>query len=227
MVDIFNDSNKVQLNTVKFKAIGDKVQGTLIGKRMVKNVLKNNEDQIVYDIKLEDGRVASVFGKPGIDFQMEHIKLGQIVGFEFTKILPPKNPAFKPTHVIQVYADAKVVDEQWLKEQEEAQMAAEVSTSFNHPATPSFMDSEKPPKGAVPVQPLPAQPTVTGGTPAAASDVPFESAAPSKETQIKDWAKAKIPGVTDANFMNVVMEKTGVPYISINYDKILELLKAM
>lgn len=117
-MSIFDEKNKVKSNYVAFKTIGDKVEGTLVGKRTVANVLRPGTDQVVYELKKLDGSYTDVYGKPGIDMQMKHIKLGQIVGFEFTKIIPATRPGYKPTNVIQVYADEKTVDEKWLMEQE-------------------------------------------------------------------------------------------------------------
>ena len=229
-VNIFSDQNKVQQNTFRFKTVGDKIQGTLVGKRVTSNALKGGEDQLVYDLKAEDGSVVSVFGKPGIDFQMKNIKLGQIVGMEYVKDLPPKMPGHSPTHVIQIYADAKVVDEAWIKEQEENLTLESAAKSFNQPATtagPSFMNTPEPaktPRGAVEVQPLPPTAPVAPVAPTPVNDVPFQSAPPNKEAQIKDWAKAMIPGTDDTNYTNKVMEATGIPFIPMNYDKILAAL---
>lgn len=220
---------KVQTNTFRFKTIGDKIQGTLVGKRITTNALKQGADQLVYDLKVEDGSIQSVFGKPGIDFQMKNIRLGQIVEMVFEKQLPAKQPGFSPANVIQVYADSKIVDQEWLNEQEENATVESATKTFNQPHVaggPSFMDAPQP-KNAPEVKPLNAAqltpvPTVAT-TPLA--DVPFVSPPPSKEAQIKDWAKAKIPGTDDTNFTNKVMEQTGVPYIPLNYDKIIELLR--
>lgn len=239
-VNIFDPNYKVQTNTFKHKVIGDKIQGTLVGKRVTTNRLKNGEDQLVYDLKLDDGSIVSVFGKPGIDYQMKAVKLGQIVGMEYTKDLPPKVQGHSATHVIQVFADPKVVDQEWLNEQEEAEtahMAAQsfggqvVSTpAFVNPLVPSFLDTPeppKPPRAASEVLPFtsapPAysQPSVVAPVPVVAPTM----AGPSKEETIKQLAMQRIPGTDANNYANKVMEATGVPMISMNYDKIIGLLQ--
>jgi hypothetical protein len=100
---------------------------------------------VVYELKKLDGTYTDVYGKPGIDMQMKHIKLGQIIGFEFTKIIPATRPGYKPTNVIQVYADEKSVDEKWLMEQEEVSTTGEASeaTVSEQPAQAELTTDEK------------------------------------------------------------------------------------
>jgi len=135
-MSIFDEKNKVKSNYVAFKTIGDKVEGTYVGKRIVANTLKPGTDQIVYELKKLDGTYTDVYGKPGIDMQMKRVKLGQIIGFEFVKIIPATRPGYKPTNVIQVYADDKTVDEKWLMEQEDEARATGTETPADA-ATPA------------------------------------------------------------------------------------------
>lgn len=135
-MSVINDNNAVKGNWWKPKEIGDQIEGTLIGKRTVPNSLTGGE-QFVYDIRVKDnvvsegkslpgnGEVWAVFGKALIDAQMRYINLGQIIGFKFTEKIPAKRPGMNDTHKIQVYADANMVDEEWLQsaEAQEAQNA--------------------------------------------------------------------------------------------------------
>lgn len=122
-MSIFDPNNKVKGNWMAFKNVGDKLEGTLIGKRVVNNALQG-KDQIVYEIKRSDnGEVWNVGGKPGIDVQMRYIKPGQIVGFEFVQEKPASRPGFNKTKIIQVYANASVVDKEWLAGQEDEGVA--------------------------------------------------------------------------------------------------------
>lgn len=130
-MSIFNDDNKQKGNWWKPKQIGDLIEGTLVGRRQVPNNLQGGE-QTAYDVKvsgkiISDGKetvpakneIWTVFGKPGIDAQTRYIQLGQIVGFKFTEKRPATRPGMNDTHVIQVYANPDVVDEEWMKMSDE------------------------------------------------------------------------------------------------------------
>jgi len=135
-MNIFSDENKVKSNWWQKKQIGDSIEGTLISKRTVLNQLRN-QDQTVYELKVSSlvqegkpvaaiGEFWNVGGTFGIDQQMRNVKLGQIIGFKFTEERKPSKPGLNPTKVVQVYANPKVVDEQWIKEQAE-QMEVEAN----------------------------------------------------------------------------------------------------
>lgn len=228
-IDMKQSQYKVQSNIFKHKTIGDYVQGTLVGKRVVPNRLKQGEDQFAYDLKTADGVVVTVFGKPGIDFQMRTVKLGQIIGMEYVKDIPPKVSGYDPTRIIQVYADPKMVDEEWVNEQEEG---ANTIESFKEPQ--GFMNTPAPtppvsaPRGTPEVAKFPASHLTAA--PQVNNELPFESApantAAEKLEMIKTLAKKAIPGVDDNNYLNKVMEITGVPCTIPNYDKIITMLKS-
>jgi len=115
---IFEKDNKVKSNFMKWIDIGDKIEGTLVSKRVVFNTL-SKKDQVIYEIKTTDGEYWNVGGKPGIDAQMKRVRVGQIVGFEYIEERPAKIKGYDPTKIIQIYANPKVTDEEWLKQQEE------------------------------------------------------------------------------------------------------------
>ena len=135
-MSIFNDDNKQKGNWWKPKQIGDLIEGTLVGRRQVPNNLQGGE-QIAYDIKV-NGKVISegketiptpneiwtVFGKPGIDAQTRYVKPGQVIGFKFAEKRPATRPGMNDTHVIQVFANPDIVDEEWMKQSEEEKQAA-------------------------------------------------------------------------------------------------------
>lgn len=230
-VDMRQSQYKVQSNTFKHKVIGDYIQGTLIGKRVVPNRLKKGEDQFAYDLKTANG-IFTVFGKPGIDFQMRAIKLGQIIGMEYVTDLPPKVQGYDPTRIIQVYADEKLVDEEWLNEQEEG---ANTIESFKE--QPNFMNTPAPaqppvavtaPRGTPEVAKFPTNHAPL--TPPVNNELPFVSAPADSATvkleTIKTLAKKVIQGVDENNYLNKVMETFGIPCTIPNYDKIITLLKS-
>jgi len=132
-MSIIDDKNRVKAKWMSFKKVGDKIEGTLVARRTVLNQL-SGKDQIIYELKvpkdteiLVDGeKDVSMFeeywnvgGKPGIDMNMKRVRLGQIVGFEFTEERPSKQPGMNPLKVVQTYADPSIVDEEWIKSQDE------------------------------------------------------------------------------------------------------------
>ncbi len=121
MAHNFNEENRVKSNWWQTKKVGDKIQGTFIGKRQIPNQLSGT-DQWVYELLLEDGDVWNVGGKPAIDIQMRHVKVGQIVEFRFIEERPATKAGMSATKIIGVYQDPNVVNEKWLQEQEQMTM---------------------------------------------------------------------------------------------------------
>jgi len=119
MTNIFDDSNKLKGNWWKYDTIGEKIQGTYIGKRQIVNQL-SGQDQWIYEIKDDKKEYWNIGGKPGIDVQMRHVKPGQIIGFEFTEERPNPKPGMNATKVVQVYANEDIVDENFVEEEETA-----------------------------------------------------------------------------------------------------------
>lgn len=195
---IFNQENKIENSGFfRFKTIGDKIEGTLIGKRLQKNQL-DGSDQILYEILTPIGEVWIVGGKPRIDSQMRGIKLGQIVGFEFTEIGKKKKPGQSPENIIQVYANQDVINKEWLQEYETSQQA-----QAGTPLPTSQREDIEPKK------------------------IEIEYNSNDKIKQIAELAKQKLGGSDDNNFKVKVMEKTGLAFIEANYDALIEKLKSL
>ena len=113
--DLFSEKNEVPSNWMAWNEIGDKIQGTLVSKRVVYNQLQE-KDQTVYEILTADGEYWNVGGKPAIDAQMRNVKQGQIVGFKFVETRESKKKGFNPTKVIKVYAGP--MNDDWLGQQQ-------------------------------------------------------------------------------------------------------------
>ena len=197
MTNIFSDDNKMKGNWVKFDTVGDKFQGTLVGTREVVNQL-SGKDQIIYELRDANKEYWNVGGKPGIDMQMRHVKIGQIVGFEFVEERANKKPGMNATKIIQVYAKPGVVDEEFL--QEEADAAA---LAGNAPGGEPNRNI-----GATPAATTTAEPTVD-----------------EKIAQIMEIAKTKWSLDAPEAVKTKVMEVTNLPFIEANLDKILEAIK--
>jgi len=116
-VDIFKEGKVIKGNKFDFNEVGDKIQGTYVANEQIDSRYKAGDKVWVYTIKTPEQEYRTIFGKASIDRAMKMIKLGQIIGFELTKIVPSKKGGndFKDVVVI---ADSKIVDEEWLQQQE-------------------------------------------------------------------------------------------------------------
>lgn len=208
MVDIIKDENKVKSNWVKFSKVGDTIQGTLVGIRKVLNQLSGQE-QTIYEIKTEANEYWNVGSKAAIDTQMRHVKLGDIVAFKFIDEREPTKAGMNPAKIIQIYHDPKIVDEEWLKEQEEVIMAPS-NTNIQAQDTTNSATPTTDPSGGVDVN---AVPFVKEGT---SND--------EKVAKINELAKTKLKVTDEAQIKDKVMEITGMAFLEPNYDKIIEIL---
>ena len=122
----FDGDSEVKSSFVKFGKIGDKIVGTLIGRRQVPNQLLETAGamQWLYELKVKEGSfhniidkvvdkeatvlekdtVWTVGGKAAIDNAMRNAKIGQIVGFNFVEEKAPKVSGYNPTKVIKVHS---------------------------------------------------------------------------------------------------------------------------
>jgi len=229
MQSVINDKNKVSGfgTTMKFKKIGDKIEGTLVDKRMAtakKYMSTEMEDKMVYEIKVPKGQTiisdgvstaaeedekyivwGKAEGKSLIDSQMTNAKLGQIIAlvFEGTK----ENTTANPTHIIQLYQDKKMVDAEWLE-------MNDIKDSFNEPVAPSTPVSGTQSPETPPTPPTP---------PTAPVEAPSSPEAALKE--IIDLAKVKYSLDDEDAAKNKVMEETKLAFLESNYPQILEFLK--
>lgn len=103
--DLFAEDNIPESNFFKFEKVGDKVGGILVEVQD-----KPGKDpfpaQRVYTLKQKDGSLINV----GIALHKDYIigrantaKLGDLLGFEFVKEIPPSNKGFHPAKSIEVY----------------------------------------------------------------------------------------------------------------------------
>lgn len=79
---------EVQTNWFKFEKVGDGVKGTLIAKRFQPSNAAGYQDQHVYELRQEDGKVVNVgisVAKKGTCDRLNNCKLGEIVGVLFEK----------------------------------------------------------------------------------------------------------------------------------------------
>ena len=70
-------------------------------------------------VKINADDVYNVGGGFMIDSQLRNVKLGSKIKIEFTETKPSKTKGYNPMKVKKVFVNGKM-DEEWLKEQEEA-----------------------------------------------------------------------------------------------------------
>jgi len=210
MTSIFDTDNKLTRDFWKYPNIGDKVSGTFIRKSSQTNRI-NGQEQILYEIKTPEGKIVTIGGKRGIDMQMQNVKLGQIVGFEYVEERPSKE-GLNPAKIVQVYANTTIVDEQWIKDNEEAQSGP----GFDFPN-----DEEKSTPKAIN--------KTTEKTTTPDPDQPFYTQS-EKDELIKKITELSVSrlGANDASDAKIkIMETTGIAFIDINLQKIVSALEAI
>lgn len=222
-MDIFKTENEIiNGNWMSFKKVGDRIQGTLVGSRLVFNTLRN-DDQKVYEVlinkdsictvegkpaEFQAGDVVNVGGKPAIDAQMARVTDGQIVGFLFQETKKSTRPGYSDTKIIKVFAQPGIVDEAWLA---------------GHPAGSRAAE--------------PAAPTKTGDRAGAAArfdkeletgdsdDSGIDVAALKKE--ISSLAKKKLKATDELDVYQKVSEATGLPMNEANLEAVRDRLLAL
>lgn len=102
--DDWGNAQEVKSNWFKFEEVGDKIKGTLIGKRFQKSNIPGYQDQWVYELKMEDGAVFNTgvsCGKEGTIQRLNNCKMGEIIGILFEKEGEAKNGK-KPAKFLKV-----------------------------------------------------------------------------------------------------------------------------
>jgi len=225
MVDIFKETKeKESPEWAKFVNAGDSVQGTYVGKIVGQRDGYNNE-QIIYQLLQENGKIKNVgFGlnKKVLNQDMESVKFGQVIGFRYKGTIQVKDKFGKPVSVkdFALHQDPKIVDEKWLSENkdnmpevvkaiESIVKSREEEEGEEEGGLDNFVDKLK----------------------SDDKDVPFSS--PSSLTNedkllvIEKLAKEKLEVTTSKDIKDKVMEVTGIAFIPVNYQKIIDALVAM
>ena len=212
-MSIFDEGNKVTSNYWKYPNVGDKVEGTYTDKRVTTNRLKPGEDQIVYTLKQEDDSFIDVYGKPAIDAQMRNIKIGQIIGFQFTEEKESKVPGYNNTKVVQVFANPDVMDNEWLENKEfDNVVRKEEEIDSDGPNVPETTTDGK----------------VENGTFFKKDEVKSKTAdIEAVMAEINTLAKEKLGAETPEDVKMKTMEATGLAFIEGNLPQILTALKAI
>ncbi len=243
-MSIFNEENKMKHPHFQTITIGDSLEGTYVKKRIIPNTNKPGEMQNLYIIKKTDGEFMDVYGKPGIDAQMEDVTLGQIVGFKYTAENPSANPKFNPTKVVDVFSNKETVDQVWVDANKDLIEAEAISQSTPVPAsvstpTPapvsgiSFVDVNTPvtpdlgPVGSV--EATIAAKTTEELFPSTDTVTPTTTPPTQEEAiaEINKIATDKLGATTPEEVKTKAMEATGLAFIPSNVNNILVELKKL
>ena len=200
-VDIFEQGKVLSIQPFYLKELGDKVQGTYIGVK--KNVCiseKYGQMGNVYQLSTDEGIKEVSFGlTKKINDDMKYVKLGQIIGFQhFGKKQMKDGREFND---IKIIADPKIVDADWLAQNEGKSETETVVSSAPHGMID--LDAEFPTEEA------------------------FVSESSSPEAKIKaisDLAKEKLGVIDPLKVKDIVMEKTGLAFLPMNYMAIINAL---
>lgn len=184
-------------NYFKFEKIGDSIQGTYVG-RNDNSVNSYGAPQTLVTLKMKDGENMTV--------SIRHSKIGLLKVLDtakFGQIIGFKftgekaNPGKQATKFIRLAHDPSVVDEEWLKENE---------GKYTNPT---------------PMNPTPAAAPITTTANVPASDNE------AKIKQIISLAKTKLGAVDEESVKSKIMEKTGLAFINVNLDLILDRLNTL
>ena len=236
-MNIFESGKTISVEWFYFKAIGDQIQGTYIGKLVgLKDSFQN--DQIVYEILTKTGikrvgfRVSQKINK-----NMDYINFGQIVGFKyvgkgkFRNKITGKDMEYKD---IQVFADPKIVDQEWI----DSQKMGRVEVVPKNVEGSNYVEQSEGEDGEEVSVPVIEADNVKGWgdfetaipteTPATAPVVKAtKKTVEEKLVEIAELAKTKLSVIDPSKVKEAVMEATELAFISSNYDKIITALKAL
>lgn len=216
MTNIFETTKeKVMPEWAKFVNAGDSVQGTYVGK-ILGQIDGYGNEQIIYQLLKEDGKVVNVgFGlnKKVLHKDMEAVSFGQIVGFKYKGTISIKDKRSGNMVNVKDYAlhqDPKIVNETWLRENKDNMPQVITSTEGS---------------GADKLNAFVKDLNSDDG------DVPFSSenslTNEDKLKVIEKLAKDKLGATSSADVKEKVMIATGVAFIPVQYQAIIDKLAAM
>lgn len=205
----FDALPKVSGGTFKFDTVGKVLQGTLTEKKQKPDQYKPGHEVTIIEVKTPDNKIVTHFCNDDVAREIKEVKVGQYVKIVFTKQLPQRSPTVQGKKIIEVYSDPSLVDTEWLNEQAESDEVQELANQFGGQVVAESSEN-----------------SLLAGLNETLPP-PQETPGQSVESTICNLAKAKIPGTTDANFKEKVMEGLGVAFIPLNYSKILEMLNSI
>lgn len=235
-VNIFSEGKTVSVEWFYFKNIGDQVQGTYIGKLVgLKDSFGN--DQIVYELSTKTGIKRVGFRTTQkINKNMDYINFGQIIGFKFVSKDKFMNKVLKKEQEyknVQVFADAKIVDQEWLDSQKNGRVE-NVSHEGGDVSADQPEPGEEAPTPEITPDPVKGWGDFETTIPEEPAEEPVKKAVAKKAktveeklVEIAELAKTKLSVIDPNKVKEAVMEATELAFITSNYDKIITALKAL
>lgn len=227
MTNIFDEANERTMpEWASFKAAGDAVQGTYIGKITGQADSYGNE-QIIYQLLRDDKKIVNVgFGlnKKILHQDMSQVNFGQIVGFKYKGTVEVRDKRTGKTVSVKEYAlyhDPKIVNEKWLSENKGNMPTVTVTKSeVSSPASATKRDSE--------LEDLVEELNSENDE---SDDVPFSSDSSltneDKLAVISKLAKDKLGATSASEVKDKVMGATGIAFIPVRYQEIIDSLSKM
>lgn len=212
----FSDKDKISGAWIKWETIGTKVQGTLIGKRQKPDTYDSTKMQWIYELLTEEDEIVIVGGKPGIDMQMKHIRLGQIVELRYEGDKPSTTPGYDPTKLIQVYTNKEAMDKEWLAQNSEMALEGELPQEVSNN------------EGEIKVENIPMKEApITTTSPATSASAPATGTVDEAIAELSALAKMKMKIEKEEDVQRMIMENTGLAFIASNFPNIKEKMEAM
>ena len=214
-VNIFEAGKETEkASWADLKTPGSNVQGTYIG-CILSQIDGYGNPQNIYSLLTEEGKVLQVgfnLNKKFIVSEMERVRFGQIIGFKYNGKVTVKNKLGKEVEVndFSLFQDSKIVNEQWLKDNEGNMPVVIKSGDSGIAEAQKEVDEE--------YKNIDKE------------DVPFSSEGSitneDKLAVITKLATDKLGATDESSVKEKVMEKTGIAFLPMNFDQIIEVLKA-
>lgn len=237
----FSDQDKVTGSWIKWDEIGKRVQGTLIGKRQKPDTYDATKMQWIYELLGEGEEITIVGGKPGIDMQMKHVRLGQIVELRYEGDKPTTTPGYDATKLIQVFTNKNAMDTEWLAQnpemaiegelpQGEVAVASNIAENNEGEIKVEDIPMDEPVAPAPVVAPAAVNPVAAGTTapvqPQVGAVAPAETVNP-LIAELEALGRMKIKVEVGVDVQKVIMETTGLAFIPSNFPELKNKLEAM
>lgn len=223
-IDIFKSAKPQSGEFFKFKNVGDSLQGTYIDVRNGTDSFGNQ--QTIYVVQDTSGKVWNLGFRSTalvIHERMNGVRFGQIVGFRFDEERDSKrNPGTK-VKIIRIYADPKLVDQEWLDHMKE------IEATYTRPSAVTLNPSPKDEyDGTSTTMPAGVKATFVAPSNAvpASGNLPNTEVKPRNEAIDAIRTLARTKGLTNATVSEADADKfietyTGLPLVEENLTKII------
>jgi hypothetical protein len=200
----YDDLPEVRGEIINWDNVGQEICGTYVGKSAPINTKYGQN--FLYEIMEDDGNIKKCWARKNITDVMKLFKLGVRVKIKFVAAIPSKKGNdFKD---IKVFGNAKVVNEEWVAQQNSGSVTAEEAEEIMNG-----------PEEEVKIEDVEEDKT----------EAPFLSESEKKKMiiQITELATSKLGATDGEDVKNKVMEATELAFIDSNLEKIAEALSVL